>query len=67
MPEFREDPIVDRWVIVSTERSQRPSAVQLQPTTQPLDDCPFCAGQEAMTTDEVLAYRACQTAPNTPG
>jgi UDPglucose--hexose-1-phosphate uridylyltransferase len=67
MPEFHKDPIVDRWVIVSTERSQRPSDVQLQPTTQPLDDCPFCAGQEAMTTDEVLAYRACQTAPNTPG
>jgi galactose-1-phosphate uridylyltransferase len=32
MPEFRKDPMVDRWVIVSTERSQRPSDVQLQPT-----------------------------------
>jgi galactose-1-phosphate uridylyltransferase len=67
MREFRKDPIVDRWVIVSTERSQRPSDVQLPPATQPPDDCPFCAGREAMTPHEVLAYRASQTAPTRLG
>ena len=25
MPEFRKDPIVDRWVIISTDRAKRPS------------------------------------------
>jgi UDPglucose--hexose-1-phosphate uridylyltransferase len=67
MPEFRKDPIVDRWVIIATERSQRPSALQLRPEAQHPDVCPFCSGQEAMTPHEVLAYRACETGPNTPG
>jgi UDPglucose--hexose-1-phosphate uridylyltransferase len=67
VPEFRKDPIVDRWVIVATERSQRPSDFQLRPGTQCLSVCPFCAGHEAMTPGEVLAYRTCQIAPNTPG
>jgi galactose-1-phosphate uridylyltransferase len=67
MPEFRKDPTVEHWLIVSTERRQRPIDVPLQPATQPLDDCPFYASREAMTTPEVLAYRAGSTAPNTPG
>ncbi|HPQ80791.1 MAG TPA: galactose-1-phosphate uridylyltransferase, partial [bacterium] len=25
MPELRKDPIVSRWVIISTERSKRPT------------------------------------------
>lgn len=25
MPELRKDPIVDRWVIISTERGKRPT------------------------------------------
>ena len=24
MPELRKDPIIDRWVIISTERGKRP-------------------------------------------
>ena len=24
MPELRKDPIIDRWVIISSERGQRP-------------------------------------------
>lgn len=67
MPELRKDPIVDRWVIVSPERNQRPSDFHLQSGTQPPHVCPFCPGNEAMTPNEVLAYRRCHTRPNTPG
>jgi UDPglucose--hexose-1-phosphate uridylyltransferase len=67
MPELRKDPIVDRWVIISPERHQRPSDFHLQPGTHPPNVCPFCPGNEEMTPDEVLAYRRWHTRPNTPG
>ena len=41
MPAFRKDPIVDCWVSVATERSQRPSDFPLQSKTQRLDVCPL--------------------------
>ncbi len=49
MPELRKDPVVDRWVIISPERNQRPSDFPLQPGTHPPKACPFCPGHEAMT------------------
>jgi UDPglucose--hexose-1-phosphate uridylyltransferase len=67
MSELRKDPVVDRWVIVSPERSQRPSDVHPQPGRQPSNVCPFCPGHEQMTPNEVLAYRHSHTVPNTPG
>jgi UDPglucose--hexose-1-phosphate uridylyltransferase len=67
MSELRKDPAVDRWVIVSPERSQRPSDVHFQPGGQWSDACPFCPGHEQMTPNEVLAYRHSHTMPNTPG
>jgi UDPglucose--hexose-1-phosphate uridylyltransferase len=67
MPELRKDPIVDRWVIISPERNQRPSDFPLQPGTHPPKACPFCPGNEEMTPNEVLAYRSWHTMPNTPG
>jgi UDPglucose--hexose-1-phosphate uridylyltransferase len=56
MPEFRKDRIVDRWVIISTERAKRP--VDHGSTGQVADpgECPFCAGNEAMTPPEVLVF-----------
>ncbi|MGH8070454.1 MAG: hypothetical protein ACRERE_35505 [Candidatus Entotheonellia bacterium] len=42
MPAFRKDLIVDRWVSVATERSQRPSGFPLRSETQRLDVCSFC-------------------------
>ena len=47
MSELRKDPIIDRWVIVSPERSQRPSDIHVQPGIQPSDVCPYCPGHEA--------------------
>ncbi|MDI6740723.1 MAG: galactose-1-phosphate uridylyltransferase [Candidatus Edwardsbacteria bacterium] len=66
MPELRKDPIVGRWVIISTERGKRPMIVEN--IAQPDDDgiCPFCPGNEDLTPPEILAYRDVPPA-NGPG
>ncbi len=67
MPELRKDPVVGRWVIISTERSRRPSSfTHIAPTVSPLA-CPFCPGHESMTPPEVYAVRPGEAAPNGPG
>ena len=48
-PEFRKDPIVDRWVVLSTERLGRPQEVCESMPASPLSICPFCAGNEHLT------------------
>lgn len=68
MPELRKDPVIGRWVIVSTERAKRPvdfATFDEQP--EPQADCPFCAGHERLTPPEIRALRPKTTAPNTPG
>ncbi|MGH8055614.1 MAG: galactose-1-phosphate uridylyltransferase [Candidatus Entotheonellia bacterium] len=67
MPELRKDPVVGRWVIISTERSQRPSDFKHQPDPNRAGFCPFCAGNEDKTPGEVLAYRLSGSEPNTAG
>lgn len=67
MSEFRKDPILDRWVIVATERAAKPEELVQQARTSELDTCPFCEGHEDITTPEVLAVRDAATAPNSPG
>ena len=57
MPQLRKDPIVGRWVIIATERSQRPSDFAIAHEHKRGGYCPFCAGSEADTPREVLAYR----------
>lgn len=69
MPELRKDPVVGRWVIISSERSRRPndfngSRPELSNGGKP---CPFCVGNEDKTPPEILAYRSPGTTPNTPG
>ena len=56
MPEFRKDPIVDRWVIISTERAKRPVYGPGGEVSDP-QECPFCAGNEAMTPPEIQVFR----------
>ncbi len=67
MPELRRDPIVGRWVIISTERGKRPS--DFGPTFQPKKSgfCPFCPGNEEKTPPEVYSIRQNGSLPNTPG
>ena len=67
MPELRKDPVVGRWVIISTERSRRPSNFQPVSHEKSTDFCPFCAGNEDKTPPEVWARRPDGSAPNTPG
>ena len=70
MPELRRDPVNNRWVIMATERSERPNAVDLAPAwaeaEDPADD-PFAEGNEQHTPPEVYAIRGKASAPNGPG
>ena len=67
MPELRKDPVVGRWVIISTERSRRPT--NFTPVTMEKSGsyCPFCPGNEDKTPPEVYAYRADGGAANSGG
>ena len=68
MPELRKDPITGRWVIISSERGKRPVDFQDQRGKKRGGFCPFCAGNERTTPNEVLAYRPASAAtPNSPG
>jgi len=62
VPELRKDPVVGRWVIISTDRAKRPSDFLHNKVAQKGGFCPFCPGNEAKTPSEVLAYR-----PNSNG
>lgn len=57
MPELRKDPVISRWVIISTERAKRPSDFEAEPPPQQPGFCPFCPGNEAKTPPEIMAYR----------
>jgi UDPglucose--hexose-1-phosphate uridylyltransferase len=67
MPQLRKDPVLGRWVIISTERGKRPSDFPSEKKERKSGFCPFCEGCEDKTPPEVLAYRRGGTAPNTPG
>ncbi len=68
MPELRKDPILGRWVIISTERSKRPSAFKsIGEEKERSDSCPFCEGKEGMTPPEIYSLRKEGTKPDTPG
>lgn len=58
MPELRKDPMIGRWVIISTERAKRPTDF-LAPGSPPeaQNHCPFCEGQESSTPSEIFALR----------
>ncbi len=69
MPELRKDPLVGRWVIISTERAKRPdefpSGGAARDGSQ--TDCPFCERNEARTPPEITALRPAGAPPNGPG
>ena len=68
MPELRKDPVVGRWVIISTGRRKRPMDFNVDRSVViGREHCPFCAGHEEMTPPEVLAFRQNGAAPNGPG
>jgi UDPglucose--hexose-1-phosphate uridylyltransferase len=57
MTELRKDPVVGRWVIISTERAKRPQEFTPEPVVRREGVCPLCPGSERMTPPEILAYR----------
>ena len=57
MTELRKDPVVGRWVIISTERAKRPQDFPPEPAPRREGVCPLCPGSERMTPPEILGYR----------
>ncbi|KPJ61369.1 MAG: galactose-1-phosphate uridylyltransferase [Latescibacteria bacterium DG_63] len=67
MPELRRDPVIGRWVIISTERGRKPLGVAAPEPRKQTGFCPFCEGNEDKTPQEVFAFRAPSTRPDSPG
>ena len=67
MPELRKDPVVGRWVIISTERGRRPSDFTIEPVRTKGANCVFCPGNEDRTPPEILGVRGHDGRANTPG
>lgn len=67
MPELRKDPIIGRWVIISTERGKRPSDFGVTTEKKGSKLCPFCTGNESATPPEIMAFRPDGSKVDTPG
>lgn len=68
MSELRRDPVVGRWVIISTERGSRPTDfTSAAPQKNTGKFCPFCPGNEKVTPPEIMALRDDGSHPDTPG
>ena len=67
MPELRKDPVLGRWIIISTERAKRPTDFKREETKIEAPICPFCEGNEHMTPPEIISYRDNGTSPDKPG
>jgi UDPglucose--hexose-1-phosphate uridylyltransferase len=67
MPELRKDPVVGRWVIISTERSRRPTNFTPEGPSRAASFSPFADGREDMTPPEVYAVRPAGGKANGPG
>lgn len=69
MNELRKDPVVGRWVIISTERGRRPDFFISIPeeVKEKKVACPLCPGNENLTPPEIYALRPAGSKPNTPG
>jgi UDPglucose--hexose-1-phosphate uridylyltransferase len=68
MSEFRKDPIIDRWVIIATERSRRPNDFQAENHFPAGSFNPFAPGNEDRTPPEIAAWGRPEGAPpDSPG
>jgi UDPglucose--hexose-1-phosphate uridylyltransferase len=64
MSELRKDPVVERWVIIATERARRPMdfAPESAKSRGP-DGCPFCPGREDRTPPELYRSGGSENGP----
>jgi UDPglucose--hexose-1-phosphate uridylyltransferase len=55
--ELRKDYLIDRWVVIATERSRRPTDL-IKPQSQTANNatCPLCVGKENVTPPAVMLY-----------
>jgi len=67
MTELRKDPIIDNWVIISTERGRRPLDYKIKIEEKKKDSCVFCEGNEGKTPPEIFTFRKKGTRKNSPG
>jgi len=67
VPELRKDPVVGRWVIISTERARRPTDFNTEPVRPRGGTCVFCTGNEDKTPPEIAAVRPPDTRRDGPG
>src|SRR5688572_10942760 len=56
MSELRKDPIIDRWVIIATERNRRPNDFVADNEPDNGAFCPFCPGNEDKTPPEIMQW-----------
>ncbi len=56
MNELRRDYLLERWVVIATERKRRPTDFVQRGEEKKSGGCPFCPGNEHMTPPAVLAY-----------
>lgn len=55
--QVRRDYLLDRWVVIATERSRRPTDfAKREKRKTKRGDCPLCPGNERMTPPAVLVY-----------
>ena len=68
MSELRKDPIVDRWVIISSNRKKRPFPKIIgNPEFDNEQACPFCPGNESYAPNEIFVISQAPRAKDTPG
>lgn len=67
MPELRKDPVTNQWVIIATERANRPDQFTRADEEKKGGFCPFCSGNERSTPPEVLSYRPTNTQRDSEG
>src|SRR5262245_7836809 len=58
MPEYRQDRLSRRWVIIGGDRASRPNEFVEATVRQSSLPCPFCAGHESETPEAVATYPA---------
>jgi len=66
-PQLRKDPVIGRWVIISTDRAKRPTDWKTEQEVKTDGFCPFCPGNESKTPPEVFALRDGGSKPNSTG
>ena len=54
--ELRRDYLLDRWVVIATQRKRRPTDFVKKPELAKSGSCPFCPGNEEKTPPAFLVY-----------